>query len=779
MKQIQSLSRVSISCLALAAASLPCTALAQTAVPVPNTEAQAQAQADANARAETGAVGGDIVVTARRRAESLQSVPLTITAFSEEQLQRTGTTSLSDLAAQTPGLAFQDSNGAFQAPVIRGVAQVDQVGAQGNVGVFVDGVYLNNRSGLEFGLMDIARIEVVKGPQSALYGRNTFAGAINYVTRAPTTRDISGTFIGEIGDYGRRKISGSLNVPIVQDMLAVRVFGGYATFDGTIRNLRDGQNIGGYDHRYTFGGTLLFQPTPALSIKLFASHTDQENDQGPLVGLPSTANNCGSSVVRSGVRFNTFLCGELPKFTSVNMDTNIGYGLRGDSDLFYGTATYDFGAAALTTLVSHTKASFSSLIDTTADPNAINVAAGARSRQQFTNSVGDASKETAVDLRLDSTGDGALQWTVGAYCFDSRVADILELSGQPVGQPNATPVAFSQRGGILDTTGWAVYGSAAYKFTDRFNVQLEMRYNNEQQDFAGRGTAATARGAKDYKFLTPRLTVNYQMPDALVYASVARGYKTGGFNSNAFGLPSFIYDAETNWSYELGMKTNVLPKLQFNTSIFYIDWNDLQAQTQIPSSSLSVVQNNGGATSYGVEIDATYNFTPDLFLRVSGTKLRPTYKDDVLDGEVAAPCGDITGTQITSKGCSYAVGGNQLARTTDFQFAINAGYTARDIAPGVDAYLRADYSYQESKFSDSLNFQRQGNIALANVRLGVQPANGVDISVWVKNLFDYKYNARATVVGSVADGSPLSGITYTRVYPGERRTWGLTASYRF
>lgn len=761
MNQIQTLLRVSVSCLAVVTAGIPAAAMAQSVDP------------------GVEETSGDIVVTARRREENLQDVPLTITALSDEQLQRTGTTSLADLAMQTPGLAFQDSNGAFQAPVIRGVAQVDQVGAQGNVGVFVDGVYLNNRSGLEFGLMDIARIEVVKGPQSALYGRNTFAGAINYVTRAPDTSAFSGTFIGEIGNYGRRKISGSLNVPIATDVLAVRVFGGYAKFDGTILNRRDGEYIGGYDHRYTFGGALLFQPTPELSIKLFASHTDQQNDQGPLVGMPSIANNCGSQVVRSGVTYNTLLCGELPKFTSVNMDTNIGYGLTGDSDLYYGTATYDFGGAALTALVSHTRAGFSSLIDTTADPTAIDTPAGARSRQQFTNSVGDSSKETAVDVRLDSTGSGPLQWTVGAYYFDSKVADILELSGQPVGQPNATPVAFSQRGGILETQGWAIYGSAAYEFSNAFNVQLELRYNDEKQDFSGRGSAAAARGSNDYKFLTPRLTLNYQMDDALIYASVARGYKTGGFNSNAFGLPQFIYGEETNWTYELGLKSNPVTGLQLNGAVFYIDWNDLQAQVQIPTSTLNVVQNNGGARSYGVEFDATYNFTPDLFLRLSGTKLRPTYKDGVLDGEVAAPCGDLIGTQITVKGCSYAVGGNQLSRTTDFQFAISAGYTARDIVSGVDAYIRGDYSYQESKFSDSLNFQRQGDISIANARVGVEPMEGVDISLWVKNLFDFKYNARATVVGSVADGSPLSGITYTRVYPGERRTWGLTASYRF
>ncbi|HEY4545503.1 MAG TPA: TonB-dependent receptor, partial [Pedomonas sp.] len=137
-----------------------------------------------------------------------------------------------------------------------------------------------------------------------------------------------------------------------------------------------------------------------------------------------------------------------------------------------------------------------------------------------------------------------------------------------------------------------------------------------------------------------------------------------------------------------------------------------------------------------------------------------------------------SGSQIDVKGCSYAVGGNQMARTSDFQMAVSGGYTQRDLFEGVDGYLRADYSFQSSKYSTSLNLQEQGSIELVNVRAGLT-FGGADVSLWVKNLFDSKYNARATVVGSVADGSPLSGITYTRLYPGERRTWGLTASYRF
>lgn len=721
----------------------------------------------------------EIVVTARHREESLQDVPMAIAAFSEVELEKSGTSGLADLAAMTPGLSFQDTNGAYQSPVIRGIAQVDQTGPQGNVGVFIDGVYLNNRSGLEFGLMDVARIEVVKGPQSALYGRNTFAGAINYVTAEPDLDEIGGKVLGEMGNYGRRKVTGSLNLP-VSDMLAVRLFGGYGTFDGTIDNLRDGKHIGGYDHRYTFGGSLLFQPTPEFSLKLFGMHSDQENDQGPLVSIPTTENNCGSQVERNGRTYHTLFCGKLPTTTSVNMDTETGHGLKGDSDLMYAVANYDFDTVSLTGMVSHTKASFSSSIDTTADPDAINTPSfGGLSRQQFTNAVGDASKETSADLRLSSNDNGPLTWTVGLYYFDSRISDVLQIAAQPFGQPDAAPEVFLERGGRLNTEGWAAYGSAGYQFTDRLHAQLELRYNNEKQKFGGRGSDANAEGEQDYKYLTPRFILNYDLDEVMLYASAARGYKTGGFNSNAYGLDGFMYGEETNWSYEAGVKSSLFDrKLQLNVAAFYIDWKDLQSQANIPSSSLIVVQNNGGAKSYGVEVDATYYFTRDLWLRASGTALDPTYKDSVRDGDVAAPCGDIPGSLVDVKGCSYAVGGNQMARTTDFQMAVSGGYTHRDLFEGVDAYLRADYSYQASKYSTSLNLQEQGSIELVNARAGLT-FGGMDVSLWVKNLFDSKYNARATVVGSVADGSPLTGITYTRIYPGERRTWGLTASYRF
>src|SRR5690606_27102166 len=144
--------------------------------------------------------------------------------------------------------------------------------------------------------------------------------------------------------------------------------------------------------------------------------------------------------------------------------------------------------------------------------------------------------------------NGRLTWTTGVYYFNSEISDILQLAAVPYGQPDASPVPFVERGGRLKTEGWAVSGSVGYEFTDRFDAQLELRYNNEKQKFAGRGSDAAAVGEQDYEYLTPRLILNYDVTDnVMVYASAARGYKTGGFNSNAYGVDGFMYGEETNW----------------------------------------------------------------------------------------------------------------------------------------------------------------------------------------------------------------------------------------
>lgn len=731
-----------------------------------------------DAPAEETATSGDaIVVTARKREERLQDVPLAIAAFSGQELKERNIRSLADLAASTPGLSFQDVNGAYAAPVLRGVAQIDQTGPQGNVGVFIDGVYLNNRSALSFDQYDLGRIEVVKGPQSALYGRNTFAGAINYVTNGPDFDRVGASAQATIGNYGRYEGKASVNVP-VGDRVAVRVFGGYSKFDGTILNNRSKRYLDGWDNRWSAGANIKAKLTDSLTLQLFGVHSATTNDQPALYSMPTTLNNCGSTAA-SGLK--TFFCGTLPVPTTYDLDDTVGFGLKGFNNIYYGKLAYEGEMMDITALVSHTNARFAVQVDTTGNAAAVNIPfISGLSRQLFTNAATTDSHDWNYELRFASKSDGPLSWMFGVNHYSSLVADVLSLNFQKLGVTTAQPPVFSSRGGILMTKGHALYGSLGYQLTSTIDVQAELRYTIDDQNFLGTGSSAGVRGGQTFRYATPRFAINWKPgADVLLYATAARGLKTGGFNSNAAGTAYFSFGPETNWTYEAGVKTTLMGGLvTANANAFYIDWRHIQAQTQLPFSTLAVVDNNGDAHVKGVEAQITINPSRNLSFSANGALLDPKYRNGVVDGEVSFICGEILGSTVKQKSCTSAVDGNQIARTSNKQFALSGNWTIPDIASGVDGYVRADYSWQSAKYSTSLTGQNQGVISLANLRAGLK-WGGYELSIWSKNLFDRKYVSRATVVASTADGAPISGVSYTRIYPGERRTWGVDISARF
>lgn len=737
-------------------------------------------EATGPAEAPTSTVG-DIVVTARLRKESLQEVPAAISAFTAETMAKSGIQNLETLAAATPGLSFQSIGGTYQAPVIRGLAQIDQTAPIGNVGVFVDGVYLNNRSGLEFSFLDLARVEVVKGPQSALYGRNTFSGAINYVTQQPTIGAFSGKVQGEVGTNDRRSVQGSVSIPW-GEYAALRIWGGEGEFDGTIDNERDGGHLGGYELRRNLGAALLVEPSDDFSVKFFHMRTDTQEDQAAYAFIDTRDNNCGSQATGPNGPRQTLYCGGLPYPESVDLDTIEATGLTGFSLLSYAMASYDMGFATVSSTLAHTYASFGQKNDGTGRANAISTPLSPGSpwsQQGYSQTVGDASDELSFDLKLTSAAEQRLRWIVGLYAFDSNISDGLLTYNAALNDPDTLLLTFA-RGGKMNLQGKAIYGSVDYDLTDRLTLSAEGRYSKEEQSYQAIAATGGATGQQDYSYFTPKASLKFQYsPSTMFYASAARGYKVGGFNSQAAGKPEFTFAPETNWSYETGMKSAMFDrKLIFSTAIFYIDWNDIQVQGAIPGASLSVTMNNVGATSYGIEWDSTYYFTPNLSLRTSFALMNPTYKDGTEDAEIAAACGQMVGTTIPVPGCSIDVGGKQLSRTTKAQFSVGGEWTLPSLIADFDGYVRADYSFQESKPSTSLNWDEQGDIGLTNLQFGLQNGS-ITIAAWARNLFDEKYLGRATFTPSTSDGAPRSGVVQTRVYPGERRTMGVRVSYAF
>ena len=731
----------------------------------------------------------EIVVTARKRTENLQDVPLSITAISGVDLERASVYALDDLAEITPGLTYQNI-GAFNTPTIRGLSQTSQIGLQGNVGVFIDGVFLNNRSSLEFGVLDLERIEVVKGPQGALYGRNTFAGAINYVTRSPSTDDIGGRVSAEIGNEGRWEIGGSVNFPLGENA-AVRVFAATSEFDGTVTNARGGDKLGGYDERTSYGLSAIFDPSENLSVKLFAARTEVDEDQPPLILVPVARNDCGATYnLPDGRVFNSLYCSGLQAGDAPNLNA-LGKGQVGDFTLAYLNVEYDLGFATLTVNISDSESEYSTLVDNVSNPVAETLPLGPLgfSAQFFTNSAGDVAEQQSYEVRLASNDDGPLGWLIGGSVFNTLTGSVLSSVSTLLDNPTELGrISFVPN--RLDTDVNAVFGSVAYAIDDRNRLSAEIRYTEEDQFlertvmifFIPNFPTSVTSAASEFSYTTPRVTYEYAWnDDTLLYASAARGVKSGGTNGAAFAdTPYADYLEESNWTYEVGIKTTILDgRGVLNATVYSVDWTDLQIPAPPDLQIGTAIVNAAGATSTGIEIDTTINLTDNFTIRGAATWLNPEFDSGTVDAAISPLCGDRAVIPPTVA-CSTEVGGQQLPRTSDFQIYVGATYTWPRVIGDFDAYVRVDTSHQAGKYSLSLNQQDQGDINLTNLRIGLE-SERYEIALWAENVFDEEYNDRVTVTTDPAAGFACAGcgITVARFYPGNTRTFGLRGTWRF
>jgi iron complex outermembrane receptor protein len=757
----------------------------------------AQVQTVQAEQAQRNAAIEEIVVTARKRAENLQSVPLSIQAFSETELRRGMTLNLDDLAESTLGLSFTDVNGAYQNPAIRGLAQTNQLGLEGNVGVFIDGVYLDNRSGLEFGNMELERIEVVKGPQSALYGRNTFAGAINYVTKAPNLQEFEGLLEGTLGNRDRWTVRGALNAPIVRDKLAVRVFGGAGEFGGTVKNLRDGSRKGGYRDRDTIGAQVLFQPIEPLTLRVFATRNKRDDEQPATVVFGyDRINNCGAAFNLNPVRgappilFKSLYCGGRPDVDTVNLDPR-GRGNSGTVDLIYGTLSYEFTAFTATFQASHTKSDFSTFVDQAGDPTAFTrVLSGNFSQQFFTDSASDVGESDSYELRLQSNGESAWRWLVGGSYYDTLGGTALASRATPVGQLEPLqPLTRVER--RLETKEKAAFGSLGYEF-GRFTATAELRYTDVDQVFNGQTIilflplppTIVPRNEQSFSAWTPRFIADYRITDDfMVYATVGRGWKQGGFNPQ--NAPFDRYEPEANWSYEIGFKSTWWDdRVVLNGAAYYIDWSNLQINQTINALGSTAITNIGGATSKGFELETQIALTENLSLRAGITLLDPQFKNGTQDASLFTICGLRPDSGIVGAPCSIDVSGKRVARVSSRQAFLGATYTMPELIAGFDAYVRADFSHQNGKYAENLNFGSSGSINLTNLRLGLTN-DAFEFAFWINNLFDETY-ARSQLVATSPSANNFCiprgqncSLYETRVYLGDRRTFGITGTYRF
>ena len=754
----------------------------------------------------------EVVVSARKREENLQSVPLAITAYTSEQLARRGVSGLSDIALNTPGLAFEDySSNLNAAPVMRGLTQVNVSSEIQNVATFIDGVYIQRNYAIDVGLADISRIEVVKGPQSALYGQNAFGGAINYVMNRPGK-----TFAADakvtLGNDGRRDVELVAGGPVIDGVLGLRAYYGHSEFDGTWRNdypgLTGDQRLTGNRDNNTYSVLATITPSDAINIDLSYMRVERQvgNRAGWSISTGDAQNsgNCGPAVGTS-TRLR-YVCGTLP-FSPQAFQTSASTrpkdaitvaiptpGFANDSDFYRGDFKFKV-SDSVSVVYQYGKVKSAGQEISNPGANAFSPTFGldfsalavGKTVFGFFNSVqkeGSTNDFDSHEVRVEYAPDSSpLKVTLGAY--RSKFNDVYRfyLGSLPKGQfllsdPTAnfldmTGFAF----GLIDKVNigktTALFGAVSYKFSDRLTGGIEIRDSREDKSVVD--TRAKVTLGKKFSDVIPRYTLDYQLSEGhLLYASVAKGLKTGGFNGVTAGIVTIPLDEqafgpESNWTTEIGSKNTLLDgRMLLNAAIYNVDWSNMQISA-LPSNAPAnitnipvIYRNIGDARSRGLEIESTFAATEHLSLNIGASITDPKYKNGTRSIRFQGLCDNVVCPT------SLSVGGNTLPRTPKQQLV--GGFEWRDkLANGIAYYARGDVTHQSEMQVEEMNIAQIEPRTLVNARVGFS-RNNWSADIWGKNIFDEKYISNSFFI--------ISGTGYS-VALGERATYGVTLRYKF
>jgi iron complex outermembrane receptor protein len=748
--------------------------------------ASAQTAIDAEESIEAS---GGIVVTARRRAESAQRVPVQINAVSGDQIERAQVQNLDDLTRLVPGLQLQTGGGKlFNQLSIRGVSALSVLSDDPNVATFVDGVYVSGRNAQDFELLDLARVEVVKGPQNALYGRQAFAGAVNFVTAVPDN-DFKGHATADIGSAARRRYVAGLSGPMVADKVFARIAATSDESGGTYRDFRSGKRLGGYKTE-AISGTLRIKPSTAFDLVLTSAYNKDRIGHTLQVVLPG---NCQPNAAG----FLQAICGEHTAAAAgpLTFDPR-AFGLKRSLSHTSLTATWDFAPdLQIVSLTGYNTVHSDPLNDgdrqlagapVTVRRNG--VPAGTVLLPTFNTGGETRTREFMQDLRVQSSSQQPLQFTLGASYYRLREgtanAGAIDISSLPPGvTPTSTIFRQIALPAVLDgslpdslitvirtryTRALAGFGALEYTLGN-LRARAELRYTAERKRLVDILPAPNDRRA-DFNSWTPRFSLDYSpYRDTMLYASIAKGTISGGFNSAAVPAQFQAYGSSTNWTYEIGAKTTALDgRLTANLNIFYIDIGGLQLLSPTilaDNSTLFVTQTVGTASSKGFEIELSARPLTGLTFDADYVYADAKF-DDAIDSSLSRlPFFAARGNDISDQ---------PLPSQAKHTFTV-AGEYRGELGEKTSWYARSDVSYSSKRYlypEKSLGYT--GERTIVNARLGVT-FNQVEASIWARNLFNNKTPLvpnNISIVGTGNNSAPA--VTLAPL-----RTYGVSFGYRF
>jgi iron complex outermembrane receptor protein len=697
----------------------------------------------------------DIVVTARKRQETLKDVPIAATAITGETIEKRGFTSVKEVAQITPSLNI-NSDGAGRAFIaIRGVGTTLIDTVQPGVGIFVDGIYQPNTSYLNNPLTDVERVEVLRGPQGTLYGKNTLGGAINVITRQP-----SNTFEGKvIGSYAGPDdawtAGASISGPIISDRLQARIAYTHQQQDGFVRNelLGKDQNPLNTD---ALSGTIRAKPTDDVQLTINGYYTWLKGGAVPYAFIDNPTD-YERDVAYNSTNYQYF------KYRGLN-------------------AKLEFPIEAMASKVTLIGAYDRRGVTTdNADPDFT-------PNDTLRNSSEDDLKTRTAELRIDSELSPTLSSIFGLfYSRETRINDAV-LTVLP-GVFDLLNTSFSSR----ESDTYAVFGNIFWRPTDAWEVSAGLRWDKQKQKqegltinefpaaLAGLPAVVTPSEEKLTETnLSPRVAVTrHWNSDLMTYASVARGARGGGFNPPAVPTNLRTYKGDSAWTYELGTKyTSPDRRLSLAAAAFYSDYKDyvgLNSILALPVGFTTIDLNSGDVESYGIELEGVFRVTPQWTISGGGSLMRARLVNTDIYSETTSTPTDPDGRTLAS---------NRLAFQPDWNFSLNSDYvvplgngdlTFNANLVGKGARIPASIRQETPEFPGHPELRELKGYVLTNGSITYR-INNIEIGAFVNNLFNTKYYEsyieRTTLV--------LAGLPNSDVgIMGDKRRYGVRTRVRF
>jgi iron complex outermembrane receptor protein len=695
-----------------------------------------------------------IVVTAERRSENLQDTPIAVTALPMEEMQSANIQTSQDLMRVVPGLQVSTQtagdNGGSATFFLRGMGQQRSGnGSEPAVGIYVDDLYYPSLSGSVFSIVDLQQVEVLRGPQGTLFGRNTIGGAIRYTTQKPG-REFGGALSATAGSNKRVDATGSINIPL-GDMAAVRLTGGRLYSDGFVEQANGGGDAGDTVNELA-RVALRVEPLDTVTIDAAYQQTRFRLD-GFAYSQPSTY--AGRPGGATGVWNTTYAPPRsLPLFDNrwqLSCDfCQPGTGRREASETHNKSGSLEVSWDITDNLTAKSLTGWQDVRSTrTTDLDGTPL--------QIADFAGASTVEAlSQEFQLSSTAfEDRLTWVGGVFLYreDSWEGQLPGVLSTRIGAlvPRS---AHNNR----QTESIAAFVDGAFELTDQLSVFGGLRQSQDQKDVEAENAITGAiidTESGSWDSTTGRLGIRFRWSDDIMtYGSVSTGFRGGGFNftSNSY----FNFQPEEATNYEAGARMEFLDNtIRFNPTIFYTDWTNIQVQQVIPiaTGSAIVLQNAAAATAWGIELEGIWQVTPDFEISGNLSTLDIGY-DDI---------GAATGITIDSP----------LQRTPELTYSITPRYTIW-LPNDMSLDLTANYSWQDEQWSTPTDSDRVLLTAygLLGARIDLNVSDAWTLSVFGTNLTDEVY-----AVGGIDFFG--AGVGTRRFDLGRPREYGATIRHRF